>query len=66
MQKHWLSQKEVSRLGESLFGSLKFPSHVVKYGDHWYFWDEAQTDCCGPFDTVEEAESGLEIYAKTI
>lgn len=32
----------------------------------WYFWDEAQSHCYGPYESQGQAESALEQYASSL
>lgn len=31
-------------------------------GRGWYFWDEAECDCYGPYDNREEAQKKSSLY----
>lgn len=35
-------------------------------GPGWYFWDETQAYCHGPFGTKEDAESALTSYCESL
>lgn len=35
-------------------------------GQGWYFWDETQAYCYGPFETEKKAEQALINYAETL
>jgi hypothetical protein len=40
-------------------------SDIAGYrGPGWYFWDETQAGCYGPYNSKEEAEWWLEEYAR--
>ena len=32
----------------------------------YYFWDEVQNHCCGPYETQLECEEALREYAETL
>lgn len=35
-------------------------------GEGFYFWNETEANCYGPYDTKHEAEAALDEYAKTL
>lgn len=35
-------------------------------GSGWYFWDEVEAHCHGPFSTAEEARNAMEQYAEKL
>ena len=42
------------------------PSLYGWNGPGWYFWDETEAHCYGPFETAEEANKKLKEYAETL
>ena len=63
IQPHWLTEDEMSELGER-------PSIVegaeVCYAGRWYHTDETWCDLCGPFTSAAQAHTACANYAQTL
>lgn len=58
---HWLTEEECEKLGSE----YEKHGHSFKFGDKWYFSDEAER-LVGTFDTKEEADQACEEYARQL
>ncbi len=46
---------------------VRWTDPVEQWADgKWYFWDEAQMDAYGPFDSQDQANSAVAEYARTL
>jgi len=39
---------------------------VHEHNGKWFFWDETWTECHGPFESEEEANTACERYAREV
>jgi hypothetical protein len=65
MNFHWLSLDEMNLAGPFKDVDGRNEICIGKDGKY-YFWDELRCDISGPYETLKEAESAINEYAKTL
>ena len=64
---HWLTEQEMQDLDKWHIPGLGAPYYTCHaLTSWWYFWDETQAYCHGPYYTRKDVERALKDYGESL